>query len=105
MKKAMSLLLSVILVFSLAACSGSGQTLKGEAEGYGGKITATVTKEGDKITNLEVDAPDETKEIGGDAVKEITAKILEKGSTDGVELVSGATVTSEAVLEAVNSAK
>lgn len=109
MKKLLTAAMATILVFSLAACGSSNApkatTLKGEADGYGGKIVAEVTKEGDKITKLTVTGADETPNIGGEAIKTLTAKITEAGTTEGIELVSGATVTSEAVIKAINEAK
>ena len=120
MKKLLSMALAAILVFSLVACgdkkeetktdsAGDSKTeatvLKGEADGYKGKVTAEVTKEGDKITNLVVEGKDETPELGGEAIKTLSEKILEKGTVEGVEAVSGATVTSEAVIKAIKEAK
>lgn len=105
MKKILSLAMAAILVFSLVACSGgSAKTLKGEAEGYGGPIKVEVTKDGDKITDIKVDAAKETPEVGGKAIEELTKAIKEKGTTE-VELISSATVTSEAFLKAINEAK
>lgn len=116
MKKLLSLALATILVFSLVACGNKtndtkGETkteakvLKGEADGYKGKVTVEVTKEGDKITKLVVEGKDETPNIGQEAIKTLTEKITEKGTTEGVEAVSGATVTSEAVFKAIKEAK
>ena len=71
MKRAVSLILAGSLALSLAACGGSasststtassaaGTTLTGKGDGFGGVITATVTMEGDTITAVSFDAPDE----------------------------------------------
>ena len=107
MKKLITLLLSILLVFTFVACSSnSGQsTLKGSAEGFNGPINVTVTKEDDKIVSLEVAEHTETPEYGGDAITTLSEQILVNGSLDGVDAVSGATVTSKALFEAINSAK
>ena len=55
MKKNIVLLISLFMCLSLAACAKKVETttVEGEAEGYGGIITAKVTLEGDKIVGLE----------------------------------------------------
>ena len=40
-------------------------------------MTVTVTREGDKITDVKVDAPNETAGIGDKAAAELPAKIVE----------------------------
>lgn len=116
MKKLLSMALAAILVFSLVACGekagesknetkAEAQVLKGEADGFKGKVTVEVTKEGDKITNLAIEGKDETPEYGGEAIKELSKTITEKGTVEGVEAVSGATITSEAVFKAIKEAK
>ncbi len=78
--------------------------LTGEAEGYGGPITAEVTMEGDKIVDLKLTGDQETPGIGGAALETLQAAIVEKGSLDGVDAVSGATWTSNGVFDAVRAA-
>ena len=41
------------------------RTLTGQAEGYGGPISVTVTAAGDRIIDLEITGSDETPDIGG----------------------------------------
>ena len=76
----------------------------GEAEGYGGPVTAEITLEGDKITDLKLTGDQETPGIGGAALETLQAAIIEKGGLDGVDAVAGATWTSNAVFDAVRSA-
>lgn len=59
MKRIVSALIVAALLTSLAGCSSS-ETLTGTAKGFGGTVTVTVTREGDKITDVKVDAPNET---------------------------------------------
>lgn len=76
----------------------------GEAEGYGGTITAEVTLDGDKIVELKITGGNETPEIGGAALESLQAAIIEKGSIEGVDAVAGATWTSKGVFNAIGSA-
>lgn len=104
-KKSSLMLLGGLASLSLVACS-SGEdemVLNGIADGYGGEVTAEVTMEGDKITKIIVTGDKETPEIGGPALEEIPVSIVEANSTD-VDVLSGATVTSEAIMYAVNNA-
>lgn len=84
--------------------SGSADILTGEAEGRNGTIKVEVTVEGEKITDVKIVEHAETEGIADPALEEIPAAIVEKGTTEGVEAVSNATVTSEAIIEAVNNA-
>ena len=76
----------------------------GEAEGYGGPITAEVTLEDDKIVDLKLTGDQETPAIGGAALEALQAAIIEKGAIDGVDAVAGATWTSNGVFGAIQTA-
>jgi uncharacterized protein with FMN-binding domain len=82
--------------------AGAG-TLQGSAQGYGGEVTVTVTVDGDDIVSVEAVGEKETQGVGSKAIEELPDKIEEADSTD-VEGVSGATVTSNAIKEAVDKA-
>lgn len=86
--------------------AGGVETLTGvgEAEGFGGVVGAEVVIAGDKIVGLTLTGDKETPEIGGAAISTLQSSILEAGALDGVDGVSGATVTSAAVKEAVAKA-
>lgn len=107
MKKKIFLSFSaLVLTLSLVACRNSKENvLKGEAQGYKGKIVVNVTKKDNKITKVSVPQNSETPEIGGEAIKKLTVDIVQKGSIEGVDVVSGATVTSEALFTAIKNAK
>ena len=81
MKRIVSALIVAALLTSLAGCSSS-EILTGTAKGFDGTMTVTVTREGDKITDVKVDAPKETAGIGDKAAAELPAKIVEANSTD-----------------------
>lgn len=109
MKKSLSLILVVLLVATtLFGCSqpapaAKAETLKGTGKGYGGDVTVTVTKEGDKITKVEAVGAKETEGIGSKAIKELPAKIVAANGTK-VDVIAGATVSSKALIYAVNNA-
>ena len=89
-----------------AATTAATETkvVTGEAEGYGGPITAEVTLDGEKIVDLKLTGDQETPAIGGAALETLQAAIIEKGGLDGVDAVAGATWTSNGVFDAVRSA-
>lgn len=82
---------------------GEEEVLTGKAQGFGGIITATVTVNGDTITAVVFEGDDETPTVGGAALEELAAQIVEAGSSD-IDGVSGATVTSQGCRDAVNNA-
>ena len=79
-------------------------TYTGTGKGIGGAFDVTVTVEGGKITNVEVGENAETAGIGSKAIEQLPAKIIEANGVDGVEAVSGASVTSKAIFTAVTEA-
>ena len=90
------------------AAAGTGEladgTYTGTGKGIGGAFDVTVTVEGGKITNVEVGENAETQGIGSKAIEQLPAKIVEANGVDGVEAVSGASVTSKAIFTAVTEA-
>ena len=87
-----------------AAGSYADGTYEGTGKGIGGDVPVTVTVEGGKIASVEVGDNSETQGIGTNAIEQLPALIVEAGGTEGVEGVSGATVTSNAILDAVETA-
>ncbi len=83
--------------------AGTGEELKGSAQGYGGEVTVTVTVDGDDIVSVEAVGEKETQGVGSNAIEQLPDKIEDADSTD-VEGVSGATITSNAIKEAVDKA-
>ena len=72
-----------------------------EGKGIGGKVPVTVTVKDGKVSDVKVGDNSETQGIGSKAIEQLPAKIVEAGGTEGVDAVSGATVTSKAIFTAV----
>lgn len=78
-------------------------TYEAEAQGFGGAVTASVTVDEVYITELKLTGEGETPEIGGAALGTLQSEILKQQTTE-IDGVSGATITSDAVKEAVGKA-
>ncbi|MBC8587896.1 FMN-binding protein [Paratissierella segnis] len=106
-KKMITLTIVMVMVAStLVACGGGAKyndgTYEGEATGMQPLKVSVEVKDG-KIADVKVTEHDETPEISDPAIEQIPAAIVEKNSTD-VDAVSGATITSTAIKDAVNNA-
>ena len=90
-----------------------GAVLNGSAEGWsGGTVYVTVKlDDSSKISSLTIDAGTQTPEIGGltqtdeSFTSQFTGKSLPLTLGEDVDALSGATVTSTAVVEALNNAR
>ena len=72
-----------------------------EGKGIGGKVPVTVTVKDGKVSDVKVGDNSETQGIGSKAIEQLPAKIVEANGLEGVDAVSGATVTSKAIFSAV----
>lgn len=90
---------------------GSGNTQGGQTLGENqysatatgiGDVTVTITVEGGKITQVNVDTSNETAGIGRELGEQFAQQILDRGDIDAV---SSATITSNAVKEALAQCK
>ena len=113
--KLLSVLLVVVMLAGLAA--GCGQkapaaasgasytagTYTGTADGNNGPVTVEVTVSDTAITEVKVTEQAETESIAGPAIERIPQAIVDNQSL-AVDAVSGATVTSTAILTAVADA-
>ena len=73
-----------------------------EGKGIGGKVPVTVTVEDGKVAKVEVGSNSETQGIGTKAIDQLPKAIVKANGTEGVDAVSGATVTSKAIFSAVD---
>ena len=108
LKKILSLFLCLALMLgSLAvmaeAAAGVSGSFTGEAEGFGGPVQVTVTLENGKIVKVEATGENETDGIATPALEQLPGIIAEKGDAE-VEVIAGATYTSEAIINAVKAA-
>ena len=78
-------------------------TYTSSAQGCLSEVAVTVTVTGGKVTNVAIDASGETPELGGAAAETLADELTKAGSTAGVDAVSGATLTSNAVFTAMDS--
>lgn len=101
----------LIMTAALAGCAGtsyeiaeSGQWTDGvysaTAEGRNGDFEVTVTIEGGVMVSVEAGENEETEEKGGAAIETLLPEFVSEQTYD-VDVVSGATVTSEALINAV----
>jgi len=94
--------LVLAVVLSVVAAENT-KILTGKGKGFGGEVVVTVTVKGDKIVAVEAVGEKETRGIGTRALEQIPSAIVAANSTD-VDVVAGATVTSKAIIYAVNNA-
>lgn len=78
-------------------------TYNGTADGHNGPLSVAVTVANGEITDIEVLEHSETPGLSDPAFEDVVAAIIDTNSTD-VDIVSGATVTSEAIMAAVANA-
>ena len=76
----------------------------GVGTGMGGDVVIKVTMNGDKIENVEILEHNETEGISAPAIETLPQAIIDNNGTDGVDTVSKATITSKAIIQAVNDA-
>jgi len=107
-------LLTIAMIFSLIGCqpkdsedvTGDGLfnpgTYTGEGQGLS-KIKVEVTVTEDKITDIKVVEHNETPGVGDVALEQIPAEIIEYQSL-GVDIVAGATMSSNGIIEAITQA-
>lgn len=106
MKRITNIICASLLALSMVGCSSSNnnQTVVTKtAKGFGGDVTVTVTFEDGTIVDLKAEGPDETESVGGKALEELPGEIISANSAE-VDVVSGATFTSNAIITATKAA-
>lgn len=127
-KKLISVFLVVAMLFSLAACATTDNTAKeneepskteeetpktgkgnltpgtysGEFQGLGGKVKVNVTVDENEIKDIEVLENYETPGVGTVPIEQIPKEIIER-QTLAVDTITGATLTSNAILASVEN--
>lgn len=103
-KVSLFLVVALVLVGSFSQIAlAETETLEGYADGFGGQMTVVVEKDGDTIVSVTVTDHSETAGVCDAAISDMPVAIVEANSTD-VDTVSGATVSSTAIIAAVNNA-
>ena len=112
MKKLFCLILTFALLLTSAAAFAEAQpeeslftpgAYTGEAQGIFVPVKVTVQVSENEIETVLVDATGETPELGGIAAEKMAMAIM-NAQTPNVDTVSGATVTSKAIIAAATSA-
>ncbi|WP_312699186.1 flavocytochrome c [Sedimentibacter sp.] len=118
-RKVIALLLCVLMLFSLGACDKGTDapandkpstgalfkpgTYEGTAEGFNGNITVAVTVSENKVESIEFKEHKESIGVSDPAFNTLPDRIIEK-QTVAIDTISGCTVSSKGILEAVKAA-
>jgi len=103
MKKIVALFLAVMMLTGSCAFAMTAGTYEAEAQGMMGKVVVSVVVTDNAIESVTIVSQNETPEIAAAALEQIPAAIQEKQSLV-VDTVAGATVTSNAIIAAVEAA-
>ncbi|MBQ6289208.1 MAG: FAD-binding protein [Oscillospiraceae bacterium] len=114
MKKWIALLLSLAMVMSVMSFASAQEPLTASVAGFGGDVTVTVEVDGEgKIVSIAADGSTQTPDVGGNAANTLNEGALaalagtELAELDaaGIEGITGATVTSDAIKTALEMIK
>lgn len=98
MKKKTLLLMMLMTALGIAT-SAVAQDFSATANGFGGDVTVTLSIENNTLTGVKIAGEKETVGVGTNAIKKMPEAMLEINSVQ-VDGISGATITSNAILEA-----
>ena len=76
-------------------------TYEASGKGIGGEVPLTVTIEDGAIISVEIGENGETQGIGSKAIEQLPELIVQAGGLEGVDAISGASVTSKAIFSAM----
>ena len=103
MKRIIALLTVLCMMLSIVPAMADAATGTGTAKGFGGDVTVTVTLENGVITAVTAEGANETPGIGTPALESVPAAMV-AGNTVNVDVMTGATFTSNGVIEAAKLA-
>ena len=98
-----ALLLGAVCLYNTATERPEGTVYTGSAQGMFCQIEAKITVSEGKIVDVTLTGAEETPALGGKVLEEMPAKIVEAQSAD-VDGMAGATITTNAVKDAVKEA-
>ena len=101
MKRFAAMLIALVMVLTMVPAMAESFT--GTAKGFGGDVTVTLTIDNGVITDAKAEGADETPGVGTPALEKLPAAMM-AGNTVNVDVVGGATFTSNAVIEAAKAA-
>ncbi|GAB7262471.1 MULTISPECIES: FMN-binding protein [Dickeya] len=104
-----SLAVAAALLFVTSASVQAAQTYKdgtytGKAQGKEGEIEVSVKVNAGKIANVEVVKHEDTEAMMLGVIDNILPEIIEKQTVEGIDAVTGATMSSTGVLAAAKQA-
>ncbi len=103
MKRIIALVTVLCMMLCVVPAMAETVTGTGTAAGFGGDVTVTVTLEDGVITAMTAEGASETPGIGTPALESVPAAMV-AGNTVNVDVMSGATFTSNGVIEAAKLA-
>ncbi len=103
MKRIAALLLTLVMVLTMVPAMAATVSATGTAKGFGGEVSVTLTVTDGVITEATAEGANETAGIGSVAIEKLPAAMVE-GNTVNVDAISGATLTSNGVIEAAKAA-
>ena len=109
MSKLISLVLALMMLLFSFSAFAEGEALftpgtyEAEGKGFGGAVKVSVTVSENEITEVTATGEAETPVLGGVAIQTLPGEIV-KAQTPNVDMLSGATVTSTAIIAAATEA-
>lgn len=103
MKNKLSVLLALTLTLCLMVSAAFAQTVAATEKGFGGDVTVELTLDGDTLASVLITGANETAGIGSVAIDTLGAAMVAANSVE-VDSMSGATITSNAILAAASKA-
>lgn len=103
MKKISLFLISFFMLLTLIGCGSSSQKFTGTTSGMQGPITVEMSVQDGKIVGIEYTEYSETESLTSVAKERIVEQMVEHQTTT-VDVVTGATITSKAIMRAATSA-
>lgn len=106
--KILPVMAASIFLLTFSSC-GNARTLhdgtfSGSSSGRNGEVEVSITIQDGKVTDATLLSSKETPEIAEPAITKILSEFKKEGSTSKIDAVSGATITSYALLNALDDA-
>lgn len=107
--KMLSIFCSLLLASALISCRQQKKYLNdgvftGKGDGRNGTIEVSITVIGGKVCDAKIISETDTPEIAGPAKQQILDAFIRDGNTSTIDTVSGATITSNGLLDALDAA-